>query len=196
MRTCLKNDLQLIGGIMTGNVDQSKTVILKKYLACSNELLTDDRFCRLCGVNQYDLGEIQKNLYLNWQSSPEIAPSFASQSLEPKGADAIQAHSQEKAFDEDEARHSQSHLAFVTHVLKEQTSHHKVSAPLIQAMTDSMKPTVQFSCGLVLQKIFLALISIPVWIMIILLSPFDAYATSKDVLSHITCKEPSGIAHN
>lgn len=181
---------------MAEHGDQSKTVILKKCLACNNELWKEDRFCRLCGVNQYDLGEIQKNKNLDWQNLREIAPFIASQSLEPKGADAIQVHTPAIANDENEASHSQSHLAFVTHVLKEQTSHHKVSAPLIQAMTDSMKPTVQLSCGLVLQKIFLALISIPVWIMIILLSPFDAYATSKDVLSHITCKEPSGIAHN
>ena len=59
-------------------------------------------------------------------------------------------------------------------------AYHPVSGPLVKAVVASVSPrdTVPLQ-GRLLNSSILALISIPIWIMIVLLSPIDAYVAAR-----------------
>lgn len=64
--------------------------------------------------------------------------------------------------------------------------YHPVSGPLVRAVAtgvsagSSHSPTREFS-----KRLLLALMAIPIWVMIILLSPLDAYASAKIIGNRI-----------
>ncbi|HXG94307.1 MAG TPA: hypothetical protein VNN73_18325 [Blastocatellia bacterium] len=58
----------------------------------------------------------------------------------------------------------------------------RVSGPLVSAVVAGVTASAAEARGPVMRRMILALISIPVWLIIILLSPFDAYAAAKNLL--------------
>lgn len=70
--------------------------------------------------------------------------------------------------------------------LSEQKLYHPVSGPLVSAVIAGVPtnvprtPASSFS-----KRMLLALMAIPIWVMIILLSPLDAYASAKIIGSRI-----------
>lgn len=76
-----------------------------------------------------------------------------------------------------------------TSALFEADNYHKVSGPLVEAV--AMRITAHAfgkSHGRFVKHAFSALISITIWLMIILLSPLDAYFAAKDISSQAPLK--------
>jgi hypothetical protein len=62
----------------------------------------------------------------------------------------------------------------------------RVSGPLINAVIGGMTPHVSSSArASLLRASILAVVAIPMWLMIVLLSPFDAYAAARSLARQI-----------
>lgn len=60
--------------------------------------------------------------------------------------------------------------------------YHLVSGPLVKAIAENVSATLTLPRrDRFLQGVIQALVSIPIWLMFVLLSPFDAYAAAKRV---------------
>ena len=71
--------------------------------------------------------------------------------------------------------------AYVSHQL-----YHPVSSPLVDAVSAGVPASVSGSRrGGLPKRMLLALMAIPIWLMIILLSPLDAYASAKIIGNRI-----------
>lgn len=64
--------------------------------------------------------------------------------------------------------------------------YHTISGPMVKAVTAEMKAvtTTPFGTALI-RPVILALISVPIWLLIILLSPLDAYAAARAAANRI-----------
>lgn len=58
----------------------------------------------------------------------------------------------------------------------------RVSGPLVSAVVAGVSASSPQVCGRFMKRAILALISVPIWLIIILLSPLDAYAAAKNLL--------------
>lgn len=70
--------------------------------------------------------------------------------------------------------------AYATAPLETEDLYHAISGPLIKAVTGSLtaQKTVRVQARWS-RSLLLALISVPIWLMIVLLSPLDAYAAAR-----------------
>lgn len=60
--------------------------------------------------------------------------------------------------------------------------YHPVSGPLVQAIAENVSSTLTLQRrDRLVQGVIQALVSIPIWLMFVLLSPFDAYTAAKNV---------------
>lgn len=70
--------------------------------------------------------------------------------------------------------------SYNTTKLSRQVLYHPVSGPLVKAVAQGVPASASRSPARdVSKKMLLGLMAIPIWVMIILLSPFDAYASAK-----------------
>jgi hypothetical protein len=60
--------------------------------------------------------------------------------------------------------------------------YHRVSGPLVEAVVANVASGQLGEQGRLMRRLMLALISLPIWLMIVLLSPLDAYAAAKNLL--------------
>jgi hypothetical protein len=60
--------------------------------------------------------------------------------------------------------------------------YHRVSGPLVDAVVANVASGQLGEQGRLMRRLMLVLISLPIWLMIVLLSPLDAYATAKNLL--------------
>jgi hypothetical protein len=60
--------------------------------------------------------------------------------------------------------------------------YHRVSGPLVNAIVRGVASGELGEQGRWMRRAMLALISLPIWLMIVLLSPLDAYAAAKNLL--------------
>lgn len=75
---------------------------------------------------------------------------------------------------------------YSTTPLSEQKLYHPVSGPLVSAVVAGVPPSMPRSpANSLSRRILLALMAIPIWVMIILMSPLDAYASAKIIGSRI-----------
>jgi hypothetical protein len=73
-----------------------------------------------------------------------------------------------------------SPAAYKTAPLAPSSRYHPVSGPLVKALAAGVPTRTSLSTtGGVTKRMLLALMTIPIWVMIILLSPLDAYASAK-----------------
>lgn len=127
------------------------TVAVKPCWSCRAGLMERDRFCRSCGVAQ----------------------PFTSGAIGE--ASAIVAHSQPSAY-------TTSALQPISIAFDDADSCRPVSGPLVKAVvaavagTSSARPHSRF-----VMSAIMALIAVPIWLMIVLLSPLDAYAAARAV---------------
>jgi hypothetical protein len=73
---------------------------------------------------------------------------------------------------------------YTTSLLVERKSnlYHRVSGPLVSAVVKGVASGELGDQGRWTRRAMLALISLPIWLMIVLLSPLDAYAAAKNLL--------------
>lgn len=75
---------------------------------------------------------------------------------------------------------------YVTTPLSPRGQYHPVSGPLVNAVIAGVPARTQPSpAGTLSKRMLLALMSIPIWVMIILLSPLDAYTSAKIIGNRI-----------
>ena len=129
----------------------------KNCLSCQAGLKASDRFCRQCGVTQ------------------AMADGGATSGLRNEtGARA-------EAVTSDLIKVLTARVASETNVLPR-----PVSRPLLQALTESVArwPTMSDN-GKITRNVVTALMSAPIWLMIILLSPFDAWTATKAMTKQV-----------
>lgn len=73
---------------------------------------------------------------------------------------------------------------YTTSLLVEKRSnlYHRVSGPLVSAVVAGVASGELHDQSRWMRRCLLALISLPIWLMIVLLSPLDAYAAAKNLL--------------
>jgi hypothetical protein len=156
-------------------ISQEVTVLLRLCLACQAELLETDRFCRRCGVCQ-QTGDL---------NGDEPAVKKATGEPLQRTAPALSA---DEAFEFyvtgdglllNEAVGYQT-TPFAQEKSSQEQSYRRVSGSLVNALAASVTDNVaaNFNSRLA-RKVIPAIILIPIWLIIILLSPLDAYATAK-----------------
>lgn len=141
------------------------TVLVKECSACSSGLLERDKFCRWCGSPQtYSLSPVadcQDRVSRDRVSREQVAQdrmSSVSLSLSPYTTSAL------------------------SHAAVDDRPYRRVSGPLVKALVAgvsggrSIEPS-----GRVSRSLVQALVSIPIWLMIVLLSPLDAYVAAKAI---------------
>ena len=133
-------------------LQQARTVAVKACRACESGILERDTFCRWCGARQFD-----------WQSGHLTKVSRAARSGAVRTSAATSA----------------------TTVLGEPARadvYRSVSGPLVSAVVSgALAGAASDAQSRLLKRAALALISIPIWLIIVLLSPLDAYAAVKNL---------------
>lgn len=75
---------------------------------------------------------------------------------------------------------------YTTTRLSKQKLYHPVSGPLVSALLENVPANAQRAPAQSLSKrLLLALMAVPIWLMIILMSPLDAYTSAKIIGSRI-----------
>lgn len=129
--------------------DQGETAPLVVCRACGAEARDHDRFCRRCGDH---LVEPERAAIVPVGASCAIASSGPSPSTPP----------------------------YVTSPLTHTVINHRVSGALITSITNGVSANLAiYPINRAVRRLIIALISIPIWLVIILLSPLDAYFTAK-----------------
>jgi hypothetical protein len=117
--------------------------------ACSGQVFGNDRFCRTCGVRQTE----------------QVAGSFAG--INNSVSLAV-------------TKGVSSPPAYVTARLGPKGGYQSFSGSLVKLITESVTATNTARLKSRWSKrLALAVISIPIWLLIVLLSPFDAYVAAK-----------------
>jgi hypothetical protein len=82
------------------------------------------------------------------------------------------------------ASHQLAVARYTTSLLVEKKSnlYHRVSGPLVNAVVKGVASGELGDQSRWARRAMLALISLPIWLMIVLLSPLDAYAAAKNLL--------------
>src|SRR5688500_13528552 len=136
-------------------LQQAKTVAVKACAACSSGLLDYDNFCRWCGARQP-----------------------GQQSLEPAHTSGLPA----------EAVTCNSTLC-ATVALAGSTRadvYRRISGPLVNAVaTGALVGPSAENQSIFVKRVILALISISIWLIIVLLTPLDAYAVVKNLARQV-----------
>ncbi len=152
------------------HTSQAVTVSIIACHACGGGLFEDDRFCRLCGVRQ----DRTDNIPFEYNSDRESG-------LLVKNS-------------------NQSALNYVTSVLKEPRAapyfRHSVSGPLISELVERMSISDSTGlCSRIARKTISILVTVPLWLIIILLSPLDAYSAARAVSNRAECEQGEGAVH-
>lgn len=75
---------------------------------------------------------------------------------------------------------------YATTRLSQQKLYHPVSGPLVNAVVAGVPANIpRTPAGSLSKRMLLALMAVPIWVMIILLSPLDAYASAKIIGNRI-----------
>jgi len=130
---------------------QTEIIATKPCHACGTRLLERHQFCRRCGASQ-----------------SERLPSLTTRHLAPSPASALGP--------------DDPTLPLTSSILAPANCCRPVSGPLVKAVMASLSanPSTHLrSRGA--RGIISILISIPIWLMIVLLSPFDAYSAAKGI---------------
>jgi len=134
---------------MTTEMTQEGKVGMKCCHSCGSEGCEHDRYCRRCGARQ------SESLAPRSAGAETTASLAVTSELEPPSS-------------------------YVTAPLVQGTVYHTVSGPLVKSVTASLSANTSASLESKLAKrVILVVISIPVWLIIVLLSPIDAYVVAK-----------------
>jgi len=140
---------------MNDFLQEARTVAIKACAECNSGLLDRDKFCRWCGVRQ-------------------------------PGADSSTIH-RTQAIPINELPSSLPLGATVAIAAAQRTDvYRRVSGPLVSAVvTGALPAQATENHSAFLNRVILALISIPIWLIIVLLSPLDAYAAVKNLARQV-----------
>ena len=136
------------------DIHLAETVNIKECIACKGGMLESDQFCRWCGTRQTETETKTRSRHLNVSNSSRLS----NLSTSPYATAALQ------------------------EVKTDASLYHSVSGPLVKAVIEGVSAsTSKQHYGQVVRRAVLALVSIPIWMIIVLLSPLDAYAAAKAI---------------
>ena len=138
------------------DAQETRTVAVKACMSCGGGLLEYDKFCRWCGAHQPDFATGEK-------VNDSAAMNISSVNLSSKSLSAYRT----SALDQSGASSS---------------LYHRVSGPLVSAVVAGVVAGSTQEQNQFVKRAILALISVPIWLIIVLLSPLDAYAAAKNLL--------------
>ena len=149
-------------------LDPEATVSVKPCSACGFGLLENARFCRQCGSKQ-----VETSISALFLGPQEDLPGATSGDL---------------------AGLPQSYqTTLLSKSTADESPYRSISGPLVSALVRSMSSTAPAGfCGRLLRKAFSTLISISIWLMMVLLSPIDAYLASRSVWARSQCGKKPG----
>lgn len=159
---------------MINRISQEVTVLLKLCTSCQAELLESDRFCRRCGVNQ-KTGDLL--------ADEQPAGKTTGESLQQR--ETASRLSADEAFEfyvtgDGLLVHNQPPAGYATTALGKDKLYRRVSGSLVKAVAASLSAgTAPYATSRFAKRVIPAMILIPIWLLIILLSPLDAYAMAK-----------------
>ena len=134
---------------------QAETVAIRACGACRGGLLESDRFCRWCGTHQSDISADRRPV-------PEAALYEGNNSTPLYTTSALQEVNAKPGL------------------------YHSVSGPLVRAVIAGIPVGASGQLySHMLRKAVLALVSVPIWMIIVLLSPLDAYVAAKAISREI-----------
>lgn len=131
---------------------EARTVAVKACTSCSGGLLESDRFCRWCGVRQP--GRVMESNRLNAAQSTDLVLGGLPECT----------------------------TAALERVDAKPGLYRRVSGPLVNAVIEGVSASSPQVYSRFMKRAILALISVPIWLIIVLLSPLDAYAAAKNLL--------------
>lgn len=137
----------------------AETVTVKACNACRGGLLERDKFCRWCGSPQTHSLDCQEQ-----RSSLSLSPYTTS------------------ALNQVAPNQAAPNQVAPNQVALASRPYGRVSGPLVRALVESVSGGRSTEpAGRVVRSIVQALVSIPIWLMIVLLSPIDAYVAAKSI---------------
>lgn len=157
------------------------TVKLTACVACKRELFESHKFCRWCGADQFNLNAGLRGRDRGaWElSTNPLTIELPAFETAPALTGITHRHSRFPVTGE-----VVSGSLRATGALTGAKLYHRVSGPLVKAITASLATGAPDRLhNPFFRKLVLALISVPVWVMLVLLSPLDAYLASKALLS-------------
>jgi hypothetical protein len=136
-------------------LQDARTVAIKACTFCAAGLLERDKFCRWCGARQ----PVQESLGLQPAPATPVQQGALSSPLRETRVIAGPARAD---------------------------VYRRVSGPLVTAVVSGAlsTPSAENQSAFV-KRMILALISIPIWLIIVLLSPLDAYAAVKNLARQV-----------
>lgn len=128
---------------------------------CSSERQTSDNFCRSCGISQTASDRDE-----SWRHSVTTVLKT-----------------------DDEIENAQSLSDSLDDTLRQPESYQSLSSPLVKSSTKNVATrTSSLHSNRFGVSIIAVLIAIPIWMLIILLSPLDAYTAIRAVANQMSCK--------
>jgi hypothetical protein len=137
------------------DTQQAVTIAIKPCRSCGGGVPETDRFCRLCGESQ---SAPQAPVV---EAAPDLREASRNTDLEyAGGSGAVLSR------------------PGASGAMEPQFSYHLVSGPVVWALSAPAGGVVK-GYGPRIMRIVSLLISVPVWLIILLLSPLDAYAAAR-----------------
>jgi hypothetical protein len=156
LRTFLEEEKKIHDRLVfMDELQQAKTVALKACSSCRSGLLDYDNFCRWCGACQSGPQALELRQTSELTSAPVACNSTLCSTV---------ALAESKRTD----------------------VYRRISGPLVNAVATGalVGPSAENQSPFV-RRVILALISIPIWLIIVLLSPLDAYAAVKNLARQV-----------
>lgn len=137
----------------------------KRCHNCSSELQTSDNFCRSCGISQATRAVTQE---------PDEGWRHAVTTV---------------LINDGEIENSQPFSDSLDDTLIQQETYQSLSSPLVKSLTKNVATrTSSLHSNRFGVSIVAVLIAIPVWLLIVLLSPLDAYTAIRAIATQMNCK--------
>ncbi len=137
----------------------------KRCHNCLSELQTSDNFCRSCGISQ-TTGAVTPETDESWRHCETTVLN-----------------------NDDEIEISESLSSSLDDTLIQTETYQSVSSPLVKTLTQNVATrTSSLHSNRFGVSIVAVLIAIPIWLLIILLSPIDAYTAIRAVANQMNCK--------
>jgi hypothetical protein len=136
-------------------LQQAKTVAVKACPACSSGLLDYDNFCRWCGARQPGQRSPEPGQMCEERTGAVVCNSMTCATVALAGS-------------------------------TRRDVYRRISGPLVNAVATGalVGPSAENQSPFV-KRVILGLISIPIWLIIVLLSPLDAYAAVRNLARQV-----------
>ena len=137
----------------------------KRCHNCLSKLQTSDNFCRSCGISQTTVTVIPDSNE-SWRHCETTVLKI-----------------------EDESEINESLSSSLDDTLMQTETYESLSSPLVKTLTQNVATrTSSLHSNRFGVSIVAVLIAIPIWLLIILLSPIDAYTAIRAVAGQMNCK--------